>query len=169
MKYWVTSDYSYYYEAEEQENETDIEVTQRPHVICEWDGAAWNYNNYGAARYYQYGRVSADMNKNISDIRALYNTNIYQVIANMAIASEALRYQHDNTLDETDLPMLAVYNTERSMGGLAAAATEVLLADGRGGLLAGLAKCCAQIDTLHAQIIASTDGEEILTFNWVNI
>jgi hypothetical protein len=156
MSYFVKSDYSGYYIANAKDDVSDIAVTQRPHVVCEWDGAAWTYP-IASARDYQKQKVADAMTTDVETILASNYAAIGMI--------EATAFEDNTGRSSDSVAFLNGYKLQRADATLQDAADDMQT---RYALpMAVFGKALAQRGTLFDQIDAETDGETALTYNWV--
>jgi hypothetical protein len=166
MGYYVTAAPDYDYYEGDQRASTDISVTQRPHPVATWNGAAWEYV-LGECQAYQKRKVSADMTANIEEALSFYAIDIYTLMFVSALVIEATAFEDDTGRAAGSVPMLNAYKTESSSATLQIAADAVqtnwtTIAENIGTAL-------ARRDGLFAQIDAETDGFTCFSYEWTSI
>lgn len=162
MGYYVFSDYSNYYEGV-RINISDIEVTQRPHVVCEYDGAAWTYP-LAVCQEYQKTRLSQEMRDNIMTALASLHIDVFETILISALIVEATAFEDDTGRAAGTVPLLNGWKTETSSATLQDAADDVQSRFAFGAVVLG--KAMARKMGLFDQIDAELDGETVLTYEW---
>jgi hypothetical protein len=163
MGYWVTAAPDYDYYEGDRVNSTDIEVTQRPHPVATWNGAAWEYVLLDC-QVYQRQKVSADMTANIESELSLYSIDVYTLMFVSALVIEATAYEDDTGRAAGSVPMLDAYKTESSSATLQIAADAVQA--NWSSVAATIGTALARRDGLFAQINAETDGFTCLSYEW---
>lgn len=165
MRYFVAADYSGYYAAEEPSEITDIEVTERPHPVCVWDGAAWVYD-LDLARAYQYEKILSAQRADFDAALTSNRLNEVSVMAAIGMALDRTSYGEDTGRSVDTIPFMKGYGLQLSYS-MAQVATDVdsfFLAVG-----VYLGKSLAQRMRLCGQVAFETDAETVLTYNWVTI
>lgn len=163
MGYYVYSDYSVYYEGV-RINVSDVEVTQRPHPVCAYDGASWTYP-LAAAKEYQFKRVSRAMQEDLeSALAAFYATSLDMTLLGVGMI-EATAFEDDTGRSAASVSFLNGWKTQAGSADLQAAADDIQTRFAGG--MEFLGKALAQKFTLFDDINAETDGETVLTYEWV--
>lgn len=163
MGYYVKSDYSNYYEGSKLDV-SDISVTQRPHEVCEYDGAAWTYPIV-AAQNYQKRRVSRALKSDLDSILFTYYAGMYEVMMIGFAMIEATAFEDDTGRSAASVAFLNGYKTQGGSATLQVAADEIQ-SDWAAGM-EFLGKALAQRRSLMASIQAETDGLTCLSYEWV--
>lgn len=166
MGYYVKSDYSGYYESSVAEEVTDISVTQRPHVICEWDGAAWTYP-LAAAQAFQKKKVTTAMKANLDSLLFSFYAGYYEVLMLSIGMVEATAFEDDTLRAASTVPFLEAYRVERAHATLQDAADEIQTDFGTAH--ENLGKAFARRATIFGVIDAETVGLTCLTHNWTDL
>jgi hypothetical protein len=165
MAYYVTSDYSFYYEGTVKINVSDIEVTARPYPPCVWDGAAWTYP-VDECRDYQKNVVIAAMDADYTTAIEDGKLNQPTMLAVIGILSDRLVYNENGAIAVADTPFMDGYGTQMGY-------TQAQTASDVDAFVAPigvwLGKALAQRIQLYTQIDAETDGATVMTYVWVNI
>ena len=165
MRYFVASDYSGYYEAEEPAEITDIEVTQRPHPTCTWNGAAWVYD-IDLARAYQYEKVLTAMRENYDAHISDNNLNDICVLGIIGMCLDRISYLENNGRSTDEIRFMKGYGAQLSynMAQVAADCDAFFMLP-----CEVIGKMLAQRIRLMGQIAFEADPETVLTYNWVTI
>lgn len=164
MVYWVTAAPDYDYYEGDRISLSDISVTQRPHAVCEWDGAAWTYP-LAAAQDYQKRRVVQAMQSDINTILASYYTSTLDLMFMALGMIEATAFEDDTGRAAATVSFLNGYKTQRGSATLQDAADDIQ-ADWASAM-EYMGKAFGQKQDLFDSIIAEVDGETVLTYEWV--
>ncbi len=163
MGYWVTAAPDYDYYEGDRVSSTDISVTQRPHPVATWNGAAWEYV-LADCQAYQKQKVNDDMSADIETALSAYFVNEYTMLfAGLAIL-EATAFEDNTGRAAGSVPILNAYKTEASSATLQIAADAVQTEWAT--IVAYMGTALARRDGLFAQIAAETDGYTCLSYNW---
>lgn len=163
MGYYVFSDYSTYYEGV-RINVSDIEVTERPHPACAYDGASWTYP-VAAARDYQYHRVARAMQDDLEAALATYYASTIDMTLIGAAMVEATAFEDDTGRSAGSVAFLNGWKTQAGSSTLQDAADDIQTRFA--GAMEYMGKALAQKSMLFDSISAETDGETVLTYEWV--
>lgn len=166
MGYYVKSDYSRYYEGAAKEEVSDIEVTQRPHVVCEWDGAAWTYP-IASCQAYQKSQVMTDMVANLESILSNSYSSIWEVTFAMIGMVEATAFEDDTGRSAASVSFLDGWKTQMASATLQDAADDVQTRYILPMVVFG--KALAQKAALFDDIDAEVDGLTCLSYDWVTL
>lgn len=165
MAYYVTSDYSFYYEGTVKINVSDVEVTARPAPPCVWNGSAWTYP-IAACREYQKNAVITAMDADFISATASLKINSATLFAMIGMLADRLVYNENGAIAVADTPFMNGYGLQLTYT-QAQTATDVDALMVPVGLWLG--KAVAQRLSLFGQIDAEADGATVLTLDWVAI
>lgn len=163
MGYYVKSDYSNYYEGSKLDV-SDISVTQRPHEVCEYDGAAWTYP-IASAQDYQKRRVSRAMKMDLDSILSMFYLGYYDMMMIGFGMIESTAFEDDTGRAAASVSFLNGYKTQGGSATLQIAADEIQ-ADWTDSMNY-LGKAFAQRRSLMESIQAETVGLTCLSYEWV--
>jgi hypothetical protein len=166
MGYWVTAAPDYDYYEGDRISLSDIAVTQIPHTVCEWDGAAWTYP-LAAAQDYQKRRVVQAMHADINSTLSAYYCGQLDLMMMAVGMIEATAFEDDTGRSAGSVAFLDAYKTERGLGTLQDAADEIQ--SNWASAVAAFGKAFAQKQNLFDSIGAETDGATVLTYEWVPV
>lgn len=161
MGYYVTPSPDYIYYEGDKRAAVDIAVTQRPHPVAIWNGAAWEYE-ISSCQAYQRAKVNKDMTADFEDVLAAFEISDYVAIFVALLFSDATAFEDNTGRTAASVAALEAYRVEAGLATLALAANAVQA--NWDTTIFGTA--LARRDGLFALINAETVGFDVLSYNW---
>lgn len=113
MGYFICPTDGYYEGDKRHPDDTEIFV-QRPHYVCTWNGASWDYP-LAESRRVSKNDFMASLEAYCQSLTQLFGISIYEIFASSMFGAE-MRYLADNpSATDSQLPLLAAYALQ--MGG----------------------------------------------------